>query len=85
MNGTVTLSVKTSVKDGSWNLYWLNPDKLTIQSAKTATVSSGKLKMSVTTGGRYWLASSAPKMGEDTSSDDKTTKVGSITSSKSSG
>lgn len=63
MNGTVTLSVKTSVKDGSWNLYWLNPDKLTIQSAKTATVSSGKLKMSVTTGGRYWLASSAPKMG----------------------
>lgn len=85
MNGTVTLSVKTSVKDGSWNLYWLNPDKLTIQSAKTATVSSGKLKMNVTTGGRYWLASSAPKMGEDTSSDDKTTKVGSITSSKSSG
>ena len=85
MNGTVTLSVKTSVKDGSWNLYWLNPDKLTIQSAKTATVSSGKLKMSVTTGGRYWLARSAPKMGEDTSSDDKTTKVGSITSSKSSG
>ena len=84
MNGTVTLSVKTSVKDGSWNLYWLNPDKLTIQSAKTATVSSGKLKMNVTTGGRYWLASSAPKMGEDTSSDDKTTKVGSITSSKSS-
>lgn len=84
MNGTVTLSVKTSVKDGSWNLYWLNPDKLTIQSAKTATVSSGKLKMSVTTGGRYWLASSAPKMGEDTSSDDQTTKVGSITSSKSS-
>lgn len=85
MNGTVTLSVKTSVKDGSWNLYWLNPDKLTIQSAKTATVSSGKLKVSVTTGGRYWLASSAPKMGEDTSSDDKATKVGSITSSKSSG
>lgn len=85
MNGTATLSVKTSVKDGSWNLYWLNPDKLTIQSAKTATVSSGKLKMNVTTGGRYWLASSAPKMGEDTSSDDKTTKVGSITSSKSSG
>ena len=41
--------------------------------------------MNVTTGGRYWLASSAPKMGEDTSSDDKTTKVGSITSSKSSG
>ena len=35
--------------------------------------------MNVTTGGRYWLASSAPKMGEDTSSDDKTTKVGSIT------
>ena len=85
MNGTVALSVKTGVKDGSWNLYWLNPDKLTIQSAKTATVSSGKLKMSVITGGRYWLASSAPKMGEDTSSDDKTTKVGSITSSKSSG
>lgn len=85
MNGTATLSVKTSVKDGSWNLYWLNPDKLTIQSAKTATVSSGKLKMNVTTGGRYWLASSAPKMGEDTSSDDKITKVGSITSSKSSG
>ena len=84
MNGTVTLSVKTSVKDGSWNLYWLNPDKLTIQSAKTATVSSGKLKMSVTTGGRYWLASSAPKMGEDTFTDDETTKVGPITSSKSS-
>ena len=57
MNGTATLSVKTSVKDGSWNLYWLNPDKLTIQSAKTATVSSGKLKMNVTTGGRYcWQA-----------------------------
>lgn len=82
MNGTVTLSVKTGVKDGSWNLYWLNPDKLTIQSAKTATVSSSKLKMSVTTGGRYWLASSAPKMGEDTSSDGKSSSVGSIQSSK---
>ncbi|WP_455952831.1 prenyltransferase/squalene oxidase repeat-containing protein [Blautia sp.] len=84
MNGTVKLSVKTSVKDGTWNLYWLNPDKLTIQSAKTATVSSGKLKMSVTTGGRYWLASSAPKVGEDTSSDGKSSSVGSIQSSKSS-
>lgn len=84
MNGTVKLSVKTSVKDGTWNLYWLNPDKLTIQSAKTATVSSGKLKMSVTTGGRYWLASSAPKVGEDTSSDEKSSSVGSIQSSKSS-
>lgn len=84
MNGTVTLSVKTSVKDGSWNLYWLNPDKLTIQSAKTATVSSGKLKMSVTTGGRYWLASSAPKVAEDTFSDGKSSSVGSIQSSKSS-
>ena len=82
MNGTVKLSVKTSVKDGTWNLYWLNPDKLTIQSAKTATVSSGKLKMSVTTGGRYWLASSAPKVGEDTSSDGKSSSVGSIQSSK---
>lgn len=84
MNGTVKLSVKISVKDGTWNLYWLNPDKLTIQSAKTATVSSGKLKMSVTTGGRYWLASSAPKVGEDTSSDGKSSSVGSIQSSKSS-
>lgn len=83
MNGTVTLSVKTSVKDGSWNLYWLNPDKLTIQSAKTATVSSGKLKMSVTTGGRYWLARTAPKVGEDTSTDGQGTKVGTIASSKS--
>ena len=82
MNGTVKLSVKTNVKDGTWNLYWLNPDKLTIQSAKTATVSSGKLKMSVTTGGRYWLASSAPKVGEDTSSDGKSSSVGSIQSSK---
>lgn len=82
MNGTVKLSVKTSVKDGTWNLYWLNPDKLTIQSAKTATVSSGKLKMSVTTGGRYWLASSAPKVEEDTSSDGKSSSVGSIQSSK---
>lgn len=84
MNGTVKLSVKTSVKGGTWNLYWLNPDKLTIQSAKTATVSSGKLKMSVTTGGRYWLASSAPKVGEDTSSNGKSSSVGSIQSSKSS-
>lgn len=83
MNGTVTLSVKTGVKDGSWNLYWLNPDKLTIQSAKTATVSSGKLKMSVTTGGRYWLARTAPKVGEDTSTDGQGTKVGTIASSKS--
>ena len=83
MNGTATLSVKTSVKDGSWNLYWLNPDKLTIQSAKTATVSSGKLKMSVTTGGRYWLARTAPKVGEDTSTDGQGTKVGTIASSKS--
>ena len=83
MNGTVKLSVKTSVKDGTWNLYWLNPDKLTIQSAKTATVSSGKLKMSVTTGGRYWLARTAPKVGEDTSTDGQGTKVGTIASSKS--
>ena len=84
MNGTVKLSVKTSVKGGTWNLYWLNPDKLSIQSAKTATVSSGKLKMSVTTGGRYWLASSAPKVGEDTSSNGKSSSVGSIQSSTSS-
>ena len=41
--------------------------------------------MNVTTGGRYWLASSAPKMGEDTSSDDKTTKSRFHHSSKSSG
>ena len=39
--------------------------------------------MSVTTGGRYWLARTAPKVGEDTSTDGQGTKVGTIASSKS--
>lgn len=56
MNGSVTLSAETSVKSGSWKTYWMNPDKQKIQSAKTATVSSGKLNMTVTIGGRYWLS-----------------------------
>ena len=56
MNGPVTLETTCSAADGTYDLYWLNPDKLTIQSAGTAQVASGKLKMTVSIGGRYWLA-----------------------------
>ena len=56
MNGPVTLEMTCSAADGTYDLYWLNPDKLTIQSAGTAQVASGKLKMTVSIGGRYWLA-----------------------------
>lgn len=56
MNGPVTLETACSVEDGTYDLYWLNPDKLVIQSAGTATVASGRLKMTVSIGGRYWLS-----------------------------
>ena len=79
MNGSVTLSAETGVKDGSWKTYWMNPDKLKIQSAKTATVSSGTLSMTVTLGGRYWLSKKDLTLAGTTSG--TTTQVRSIVSS----
>ncbi len=81
MNGSVTLSAETSVKSGSWKTYWMNPDKLKIQSAKTATVSSGKLNMTVTIGGRYWLSTKDLQL-EGTTTSGKTTAVSSILSTQ---
>ncbi len=81
MNGSVTLSAETSVKSGSWKTYWMNPDKLKIQSAKTATVSSGKLNMTVTIGGRYWLSTKDLQL-EGTTASGKTTAVSSILSTQ---
>lgn len=78
-NGSVTLSAETGVKDGSWKTYWMNPDKLKIQSAKTATVSSGTLSMTVTLGGRYWLSKKDLTLAGTTSG--TTTQVRSIVSS----
>lgn len=81
MNGSVTLSAETSVKSGSWKTYWMNPDKLKIQSAKTATVSSGKLNMTVTIGGRYWLSTKDLRL-EGTTASGRTTEISSILSTK---
>ena len=81
MNGSVTLSAETSVKSGSWKTYWMNPDKLKIQSAKTATVSSGKLNMTVTIGGRYWLSTKDLRL-EGTTASGRTTEISSILSTQ---
>ena len=81
MNGSVTLSAETSVKSGSWKTYWMNPDKLKIQSAKTATVSSGKLNMTVTIGGRYWLSTKELQL-EGTTASGRTTAISSILSTQ---
>lgn len=81
MNGSVTLSSETSVKSGSWKTYWMNPDKLKIQSAKTATVSSGKLNMTVTIGGRYWLSTKDLRL-EGTTASGRTTEISSILSTQ---
>ncbi len=81
MNGSVTLSAETSVKSGSWKTYWMNPDKLKIQSAKTATVSSGKLNMMVTIGGRYWLSTKDLRL-EGTTASGRTTEISSILSTQ---
>lgn len=56
MNGKAELTVKSSVASGTYDLYWFNPDKLAIQSAKTADVSDGTVTMNVSMGGRYWLS-----------------------------
>lgn len=56
MNGKAHLSVKSGAASGTYDLYWYNPDKLSIQSAKTAKVASGAVEMDVTMGGRYWLS-----------------------------
>lgn len=81
MNGSVTLSAETSVKSGSWKTYWMNPDKLKIQSAKAATVSSGKLNMTVTIGGRYWLSTKDLRL-EGTTASGRTTEISSILSTQ---
>lgn len=81
MNGSVTLSAETSVKSGSWKTYWMNPDKLKIQSAKTATVASGKLNMTVTIGGRYWLSTKDLQL-EGTTASGRTTTISSILSTQ---
>ena len=81
MNGSVTLSAETSVKSGSWKTYWMNPDKLKIQSAKTATVSSGKLNLTVTIGGRYWLSTKDLRL-EGTTASGRTTEISSILSTQ---
>lgn len=81
MNGSVTLSAETSVKSGSWKTYWMNPDKLKIQSAKTATVSSGKLNMTVTIGGRYWLSTKDLRL-EGTTASGRTTEISSVLSTQ---
>lgn len=81
MNGSVTLSAETSVKSGIWKTYWMNPDKLKIQSAKTATVSSGKLNMTVTIGGRYWLSTKDLRL-EGTTTSGRTTEISSILSTQ---
>ena len=56
MNGSVTLRAKSGVSDGRYQLYWLNPGRLTIQSAKTAAAASGTIEMKVSMGGCYWLS-----------------------------
>lgn len=56
MNGSVTLRAKSGVSDGRYQLYWLNPGRLTIQSAKTAVAASGMIEMKVSMGGCYWLS-----------------------------
>lgn len=62
MNGKARLSVESNVASGTYDLYWYNPDKLSVQSAKTAKVSSGAVEMDVTMGGRYWLSDSVVRL-----------------------
>lgn len=56
MNGNAKLAVESGVADGSYNVYWYNPEKLTIQSGKKAQAASGTVTMTVPSGGRYWLS-----------------------------
>lgn len=62
MNGTAALRIATDAEEGSYSLYWLNPDSLTIQSAGSGRIASGYAGISVRMGGRYWLSENVVRL-----------------------
>lgn len=56
MNGSVRLSFDYIGNAGSYGVYYMNNEKLSIQSAGQASVTLGKAELTVNQGGRYWLA-----------------------------
>lgn len=62
LNGPATLTVKSGLKDGSYKLYWLDPDEVNIKSAKTAEVSGKSMTLTASTGGRYWLSTGTVRL-----------------------
>ena len=50
INGTAAVRIATDAAEGSYSLYWLNPDSLTIQSAGSGRIASGHAEISVRMG-----------------------------------
>ena len=62
INGTAAVRIATDAAEGSYSLYWLNPDSLTIQSAGSGRIASGHAEISVRMGGRYWLSENVVRL-----------------------
>ena len=62
INGTAAVRIATDAAEGSYSLYWLNPDSLTIQSAGSGRIASGHAEISVHMGGRYWLSENVVRL-----------------------
>lgn len=93
MNGKAKLTLASKVTSGTYDLYWYNPDKLSIQSAETAKVSDdGSVTMEIKVGGRYWLSDGTVRLdgnqadgsvaGAGASGTVKTTQTGASTAVK---
>lgn len=74
LNGKAALSFAYTGKEGSYNVYYMNNEKLSVQSAGKANVENGQVSMTLNQGGRYWMADSTVRLNGNTITGSTTTR-----------